>query len=92
MLALGVIAPYEHIFGLLLVTGLLNAGVLLGVQVIPLGSTAGAVSVAVGIAARTITASFSALTLALLYFDLLARLAQQRRGDSEPSSRLPGTF
>ncbi|MGH2853726.1 MAG: hypothetical protein ACRDLF_05995 [Solirubrobacteraceae bacterium] len=96
VLALGVIVPalrrsreltrehYGHIFGLLLVTGLLNAGVLLGVRVIPLGSTAGAASVAVGIAARTITASFSALTLALLYFDLRARLTQKSPGGSKP--------
>lgn len=66
---------YGHIFGLLLIAGLLNGGILFGAQAIPLGSTAGAASVAVGIAARTITASFSALTLALLYFDLRARLA-----------------
>jgi hypothetical protein len=67
---------YGHIFGLLLITGLVNAGIVFGVGVIPLGSTAGAASVAMGIAAHTITASFSALTLALLYFDLRARLAQ----------------
>ncbi len=66
---------YGHIFALLLITGLLNSAILFGVRVIPLGSTAGAASVAMGIAARTITASFSALTLALLYFDLRARLA-----------------
>jgi hypothetical protein len=72
---------YWHIFGLLLITGLLNSAVLFGVRVIPLGSTAGAASVALGIAARTITASFSALTLALLYFDLRARLAQVGRID-----------
>ncbi len=75
---------YGHIFGLLLITGLLNSGVLLGVRVIPLGSTADAASVAVGIAARTITASFSALTLALLYFDLRARLAQKSPAGSKP--------
>jgi uncharacterized protein (DUF697 family) len=71
---------YGHIFGLLVVTGLVNAGIVFGVRVIPLGSTAGAASVAMGIAAHTITASFSALTLALLYFDLRARLAQKSPG------------
>jgi hypothetical protein len=66
---------YLHIFGLLLVTGLLAGGVGTAAQLIPLGSSSGAASVAVGIAFRTITASFSALTLALLYFDLRARKA-----------------
>lgn len=73
---------YGHIFGLLLVTGLLSGGITFGVQLIPLGSSSGAASVAVGIAARTITASFSALTLALLYFDLRARLQQKSPGGS----------
>jgi hypothetical protein len=66
---------YGHIFGLLLIAWILATGITLGVRPIPLGSTTGAASVAVGIATRTITASFSALTLALLYFDLRARQA-----------------
>jgi len=66
---------YWHIFGLFVITGLVNGGVGLGAAALPLGSTSGAASVAVGIATHTITASFSALTLAILYFDLRARAA-----------------
>ncbi|HST32630.1 MAG TPA: hypothetical protein VLJ80_03815 [Solirubrobacteraceae bacterium] len=62
-----------HAFGLLLVTGVLNAAVLFGARAIPLGSSSGAGSVAVGTTVETLVASFSALTLALLYFDLQAR-------------------
>ncbi len=50
-------------------------------RAIPLGSTSGAASVALGIGVYTVTASFAALTLAILYFDLRARL------HSEPPSR-----
>jgi hypothetical protein len=64
---------YWHVFGVLLLTGLLAGGVAAAAQTIPLGSTSGAASVAVGIAIRTITASFSALALSVLYFDLRAR-------------------
>jgi hypothetical protein len=39
--------------------------------------------VTVGIAVYTIIASFSALTLALLYFDLRARLHQPERAPRE---------
>jgi hypothetical protein len=74
---------YGHIFGLLLIAGLLSGGVTFGVRLIPLGSSSGVASVAVGIAARTITASFSALTLAILYFDLRAR-KQAPPGTQEP--------
>jgi hypothetical protein len=63
---------YWHVFGLLLVTGLLSGGVLLGVAAIPLGGTSGAASVAVGIAVQTLIAAYAALTLALLYFELRA--------------------
>jgi hypothetical protein len=62
-----------HVLGLLLVTGALNAAVLVGARAIPLGSSTGAGSVAVGTTVETLVASFSALTLALLYFDLQAR-------------------
>jgi hypothetical protein len=64
---------YGHIFGLLIVTALLAGGLELLAAVIPLGSSSGAASVAVGILTRTLTASFSALTLALLYYDLRGR-------------------
>jgi hypothetical protein len=75
---------YGHIFGLLLIITLLNAGILFGVRAIPLGNTSGVASVAAGIAARTITASFSALTFALLYFDLRARSAEGPPARSTP--------
>jgi hypothetical protein len=75
---------YGHIFGLLIVTGLMAAGLNVAAAAIPLGSAAGVVSVAVGIATRTVTASFSALTLALLYFDLRARLAGGRPASGSP--------
>ncbi len=71
---------YRHIFALVAVTALLAASLALAVAVIPLGGSSGAVSVTVGILTRTLTASFSALTLALLYFDLLGR----RRAASAP--------
>lgn len=67
---------YWHIFALLLIAGVLSTGITVGAEVIPLGSASGAASVAVGIVAKTLTASFSALTLAILYFDLRARLGQ----------------
>jgi hypothetical protein len=66
---------YLHILGLLILTGLLAGGVTFAAAAIPLGSTSGPASVALGIVVRTITASFAALTLALLYFDLRARRA-----------------
>jgi hypothetical protein len=69
---------YMHILGLLIIAGLLTGAVSVAAQTIPLGSSSGAASVAVGIATRTITASFTALTLAILYFDLRARSATGR--------------
>jgi hypothetical protein len=64
---------YGHVFGLTFLTGLLAYGVSVGARSIPLGSATGVGSVAVGIAVDTAIASFAALTLALLYFDLQAR-------------------
>jgi hypothetical protein len=64
---------YWHVAGLIVLAGLVSTGVLYGVRRIPLGSSTGAPSVAIGIAIDTIIASFAALTLALLYFDLRAR-------------------
>jgi hypothetical protein len=77
---------YWHIAGLILITVLLTGGVELAAAAIPLGSTSGAVSVALGILVRTITASFTALTLALLYFDLRAR---RSRATSTPGGQQP---
>jgi hypothetical protein len=70
---------YRHIAGLIVIAGLLSLGIEAGARGIPLGDTSGVASVALGIAARTATASFSALTLALLYFDLRARHADPER-------------
>jgi len=67
---------YWHIIGLLILVGLLGSAINLGAGSIPLGSTSGVASVAAGIAVHTITASLSALTLALLYFDLRGRASQ----------------
>jgi hypothetical protein len=64
---------YSHVFGLLLVTALISEAVRIGVWAIPLGSTAGVASVAAGVAVDTVLASFTALTLALLYFELKVR-------------------
>jgi hypothetical protein len=80
---------YLHILGLLVITGLLAGGISIGAQQISLGSTSGAASVAVGIAARTITTSFTALTLALLYYDLRARLAGPAEGRPTPEHERP---
>lgn len=65
---------YLRIFGLLFVTGLLTAVLTRGAAAIALGSSSDPGSVVLGIAVHTLTASFAALTLALLYFDLLARV------------------
>jgi hypothetical protein len=70
---------YGHVFGLLLVTGAINLALRLVGEAIHVGSSSGAPSVALGIAIDTAVASFSALTLALLYFDLKARAVAPRR-------------
>lgn len=80
---------YWHIFGLLVITTVVNGGISLAAAAIPLGGTSGAGSVALGIATHTITASFSALTLAVLYFDLRARAAGRPPVRSEPEDRDP---
>ena len=82
---------YWHIAGLILITALLTGGVELAAAAIPVGSTSGAVSVALGIVVRTLTASFTALTLALLYFDLRARSAgvTSAVGDQLPPGNTP---
>jgi hypothetical protein len=64
---------YMRILGLLVVTGLLGGALTLAATALPLGSTSGPASVALGIAVRAVAESFTALTLALLYFDLRAR-------------------
>lgn len=64
---------YRHAFATVLILYGASIGSILAARAIPLGSTSGIVSVAVGIAVDTVIASFSALVLALLYFDLRAR-------------------
>jgi hypothetical protein len=78
---------YMHILGLLVITGVLAGGLSLAASAIPLGSTSGPASVALGTAVRAVAESFTALTLALLYFDLRARrsgLAAQPVADHRP--------
>jgi hypothetical protein len=64
---------YWHIFGLQLLLGVLSEALHLGARAIPLGGSSSAASVTVGIVLETVVASFFALALALLYFDLRAR-------------------
>jgi hypothetical protein len=77
---------YEHIFWLLLAVGVLTfaIGAAAGGATIAVGAatthhSAGLASVLIGIAVYTIIASFSALTLAILYFDLRARESRPER-------------
>jgi hypothetical protein len=72
---------YLHVLGLILLTAALSVGVLRAVAEVPLGSTTHPSSVIVGIAVDTLLASFNALTLALLYFDLRARPETSRRAE-----------
>lgn len=62
-----------HIFGLLLVVAVLVAGSAFGALALGTGSDSSPGVLALGIAINTIVASFTALTTALLYFDLQAR-------------------
>ena len=64
---------YGHVLALLFTIGLVTLAVGLVGGAIDVGSTSGLASVTLGIAIDTLVASFSALTLALLYFDLRAR-------------------
>jgi hypothetical protein len=67
---------YWHIFRVLLAIGLLTFAIAaLAGAFIGGGHSASAVSVLIGIVVYTIIASFGALTLAVLYFDLRAREA-----------------
>ena len=62
-----------HVLGLILAVGLPLGTVGLGAVRLTNGSGTSAGALAVGIVVNTVLASFSALTTALLYFDLLAR-------------------
>ena len=74
---------YWHIFGLLILVGIVNDGLFLGGRSLPLGNTEDPISVVGGIAIATVLASISALTLALLYFDLRARPQPAHKGAHE---------
>jgi hypothetical protein len=77
---------YSHVFGLVLLCGIAAAALRFGVRALPLGSSSGAGSVTVGVVTDTVIASFVALTLALLYFDLRARpraAEQAKRAERE---------
>jgi hypothetical protein len=63
---------FGHVFGVLIVSGIFGEAVGLAARAVSVGS-ASAGAVAAGIAAETLTASFGALMLALLYLDLLSR-------------------
>jgi hypothetical protein len=71
---------YWHIFGLLLAIGALTFVVGFGGGVVTIGNTKSVGSVLTGIFVYTIVASFTALSLAILYFDLRAREAGPRSG------------
>jgi hypothetical protein len=72
---------YLHILGLGVIVTILTGGLTLSARAIPTGAGAG--SVALSIATHTLTASFSALVFAILYFDLRARRAGSSAGTSE---------
>ncbi len=74
---------YWHVFALLIVVGIVNDGLFLGARSLPLGNAEDPISVIGGVAIETILASISALTLALLYFDLRARPRPARAGAYE---------
>jgi hypothetical protein len=64
---------WAHIIGLFLATSLLLAAIAVPAGQAASGHAAGAALVALGIGVVTISQSFTALTFALLYFDLAAR-------------------
>jgi hypothetical protein len=65
---------YWHIFGLVLTVGVVGVGLTaIAAAVIGGGDGTSAGSMVLGIAVRTVIASFTALTLAVLYLDLRAR-------------------
>ena len=68
------VAP-GHAFALVIAAGVLNYVFLQFARALPLGASSGAPAVLLGIAAETLVASFIAIALALLYYDLKARAA-----------------
>jgi hypothetical protein len=75
---------YWHAFGVLLVVDAITLAVTLGARALPLGSSSGVAAVVVGIAVFSLLASFTALTLALLYFDLRARYGSRSQAQPQP--------
>jgi hypothetical protein len=73
---------YLHVFGLQLTVGLLTGLVGFVAGVSTTGNAAGAASVLAGILVYTILASFTALALAILYFDLRAREVRPARSST----------
>jgi hypothetical protein len=70
---------YWHIFGLLIAVGLSGGGITsLATLGVGSGTGAGAGYLIAGIAVNTVIASFTALTLAILYLDLRARQGRPR--------------
>jgi hypothetical protein len=69
---------YLHVFGVLVITSVFTYGVLSAGEAAA-GSHAGAWQVALGIVVDTITRSFTALTTAVLYFELRGRAGQAPR-------------
>ncbi len=74
---------YLHVFGLTALAAVLSNVGLLAARALPLGSSTGLASVALGIGVDTVIASFAALTFALLYFDLKARPRDSPRARHE---------
>jgi hypothetical protein len=71
-----------HVVGLLLIIGLFGEVVAVAARSLVTGDAADAGPVALGIAERSIVLSVNALALALLYYDLRARLVQPASGAS----------
>jgi hypothetical protein len=82
---------YRHVAGVAVTFVLPGLALLIAARAIPLGASSTLASMAVGIALHTAIASFSALTLAILYFDLCARESQagatQVVPDQDPASQ-----
>jgi hypothetical protein len=79
-----------HILGLLLLVAVLVAVPYFGVRALSTGNDSNIGVLALEIALHTIVASFTALTTALLYFDLKAReLARRQKRSTRPSSIRP---
>jgi hypothetical protein len=74
---------YGHVAGVIFIVGVPLGALSVAANLAAPGDSAGAASVAVGIALHTIFASVGALTTAVLYFDLRARPATLRAAERE---------